>query len=91
MPKVKSNFQVRSPTLNQKSFSRMFIRDETEVAFFIDNKIDSNNAIQTDDICLWTDCKEIVSSFAALFEDLWRDATDIQKRLLEIETGKPPS
>jgi HTH-type transcriptional regulator, sugar sensing transcriptional regulator len=89
IPKIKSNFQLRSPTLNQKSFSRMFIRDEAEVAFFIDNKI-NNKAIQTDDLCLWTDCKEIVSSFSALFEDLWRDATDIQKRIIEIETGKPP-
>lgn len=90
MPQTKSNFQVRSPTLNQKSFSRMFIRDDAEVAFFIDNEINSNRATQTDDICLWTDCKDLVNSFTALFEDLWRDATDIQKRIVEIETGKPP-
>ena len=90
MPQTKSNFQVRSPTLNQKSFSRMFIRDDAEVAFFIDNEINSNRATQTDDICLWTDSKDLVNSFAALFEDLWRDATDIQKRIVEIETGKPP-
>ncbi len=91
MPQAKSNFQVRSPTLNQKSFSRMFIRDDAEVAFFIDNEISNNRATQTDDICLLTDCKDLVNSFAALFEDLWRDATDIQKRIVEIETGKPPS
>ena len=58
----------------------MFIRDDAEVAFFIDNEINSNRTTQTDDICLWTDSKDLENSFAALFEDLWHDATDIQKR-----------
>jgi sugar-specific transcriptional regulator TrmB len=90
MAKAKLIFEGRSPDLCLKLFSRMLIRDDAELAFFINKETGNVSSTETDDVCLWTDCKDIVNSFGALFEDLWRDATDIQRRILEIETGKPP-
>jgi hypothetical protein len=39
------------------------------------------------DVCLWTDCKELVHAFSTVFEDLWRNSTDIEKTMAEIESG----
>jgi sugar-specific transcriptional regulator TrmB len=65
----------------------MVIRDEEETLFFID-PIKGGFTTEQDDVCLWTDCKSLVHAFLAMFEDFWRNATDIEERILEIESGK---
>jgi HTH-type transcriptional regulator, sugar sensing transcriptional regulator len=88
MSKAKLVFEGRSPELGLKLFSRMVIRDDVEIAFFINKETGNTPATETDDVCLWTDCKDLVRSFTAVFEDLWNNASDIQKKIIEIETGR---
>jgi hypothetical protein len=66
----------------------MIIRDEEEAVFFIDPKR-GDFVREQDDVGLWTNCKSLVHAFLAMFEDLWRNATNIEKKIVEIETGKP--
>ncbi len=85
--KRKFNFEIRIPDLSLK-LSRMAIRDDEEAMFFINASGYSATAVE-DDVCLWTDCRDLVHSFIGIFEDSWHNATDIQKKIAEIETGKP--
>jgi sugar-specific transcriptional regulator TrmB len=85
--KKQSNLKIRVPDLSLKLFSRMIIRDDEEVMFFINTEVDKTTIQQDDDLGLWTNCKSIVYAFAGVFEELWRNSTDIQKRILQIETG----
>jgi HTH-type transcriptional regulator, sugar sensing transcriptional regulator len=89
IPEKQSNFKIRVPDLSLKLFSRMIIRDEDEVIFFINTETDTAAAEQ-DDLGLWTNCKSIVNAFAGVFEELWRNSTDIQKRITQMETGNCP-
>jgi sugar-specific transcriptional regulator TrmB len=86
---AKLNFKGRNPDLGLRLFPRMVIRDEEEALFFIKPRTDTS-IVETDDVCLWTNCKTLVKAFTAIFEELWRFSTDIQSKIVEIETGKPP-
>jgi sugar-specific transcriptional regulator TrmB len=86
---AKLNFEGRNPNLGLKLFPRMVIRDEDEAIFFIKPRTETS-IVEKDDMCLWTNCKTLVHAFTAIFEELWRYSTDIQKKIVEIETGKPP-
>jgi sugar-specific transcriptional regulator TrmB len=86
---AKLNFEGRNPDLGLRLFPRMVIRDEDEAIFFIRPR-SGESIIERDDVCLWTNCKTMVKAFTAIFEELWRYSTDIQKKIVEIETGKPP-
>jgi sugar-specific transcriptional regulator TrmB len=78
------NLKGRNSDLGLHS-PRMVIRDEEEILFFITPRPDAPTTEQ--DVCLWTDCKELVRAFSAVFEDLWRNSTDIEKTMAEIESG----
>jgi hypothetical protein len=86
-PTANFSFEGRTPDLGLRLLPRMIIRDEKEAMFFIDPKMDS--ATEKDYVCLWTNCKTLVDSFSAMFEDLWSNSTGIEKKIAEIETGKP--
>jgi sugar-specific transcriptional regulator TrmB len=86
-PKLGLGLEIRSLDLGLKLNSRMIIRDYEEAIFFINRGADLQ-ASEKDDVCLWTNCKSLVDSFTAVFEDLWRNSTDIEKKITEIETGK---
>ena len=47
------------------------------------------SATEKTDVCLWTNCGSLVRSFASVFEDLWINAIDIKKKIVEIKSGKP--
>jgi sugar-specific transcriptional regulator TrmB len=87
-PTANFGFEGRTPDLGLRLLPRMIIRDEEETMFFIDPKPDAS-ATEKDYVCLWTNCKTLVNSFSAMFEDLWSKSTDIEKKIIEIETGKP--
>jgi sugar-specific transcriptional regulator TrmB len=87
IPKADFSFEGKTPDLGLKLCPRMVIRDEKETVFFIDPR-QGDFASEQNDVCLWTNCKSLTHSFLALFEDQWRNSTDIQKKILEIETGK---
>jgi sugar-specific transcriptional regulator TrmB len=83
------NFEGRNPDLGLRLFPRMVIRDKDEILFFIKSRTDLS-ATEQDDVCLWTNCKDLVQAFTEVFEDYWRNATDIRQTISEIETGKAP-
>jgi sugar-specific transcriptional regulator TrmB len=86
---AKLNFEGRSPDLGLRLFPRMVIRDKDEILFFIKSRTNLATTEQ-DDVCLWTNCKDLVQAFTSVFEDFWSNATDIRQTINEIETGKPP-
>jgi sugar-specific transcriptional regulator TrmB len=82
------NVKGKNPELGLRLFPQMLIRDEEEAIFFITPRTDSS-VVERNEVCLWTNCKSLVQAFSAIFEELWRNSTDIQKKIIEIETGKP--
>ncbi len=87
-PKVRHSFEGKTPELGLKLFSRIVIKDDVEAAFFISRDTDKA-AGEADDVCLWTNSRTLVNSFKAVFEDLWQNSSEIENRILEIETGRP--
>ena len=82
--KTKSNLKCRNPDLGLRLFPRVAIRDREEMLVFIKHK---SAREEPGDLCLWTNCVELVQSFISVFEDLWLNATDIKTKINEIETG----
>ncbi len=87
-PKASFNFKGKNPGLGLRMPPNMVIRDEEEIVFFIKHE-PYKSRVEEDDMCLWTNCKSLVQAFMIVFEDLWRNSTDIQKKIEQIETGKP--
>jgi sugar-specific transcriptional regulator TrmB len=85
--KARFNIEVRNPNLGLALFPQMFVRDAEEALFFVRARTETS-MIESDDVCLWTDCKTLVQAFTAVFEELWRNSVDVQERIDEIETGK---
>jgi len=90
VPKTAFNFKVRNPDLGLSLFPRMVTRDNEEILFFT-SRPDRADKVGKDDVCLWTNCRSLVQAFGAIFEELWRNSTDIENKIIEIETGKPTS
>jgi hypothetical protein len=55
----------------------MVIRDDEEILFFITPRT-NNSIVEQRNVCLWTNCKPLVQAFSGVFEDLWRNATNIE-------------
>jgi len=81
------DFRGKNPSLGSPTFTRMAIRDNDEIILFISEK---KKASLKDgkEVCLSTNCKSIIEAFSSVFEDSWKDSTDIQDSINEIETGK---
>jgi sugar-specific transcriptional regulator TrmB len=86
--KAELNIEGRNPELGLRLFPQMLIRDEEEAIFFI-TPWNNLSLVERNDVGLWTNCKSLVQAFWAIFEELWRNSTDIKKKIFEIETGKP--
>jgi hypothetical protein len=41
------------------------------------------------DVSLWTNCQSLIHSFSSVFEELWKNSTDIQNKINEISNFKP--
>ena len=80
-PKTGFNLKGRNPELGLKLSPRMVIRDNEELLFFITPQ-------KEDDSCLWTTCRELIRSFTAVFDELWRNSTDIEKTINDIKKGE---
>ena len=87
-PKLKSalNVKARNPDLGLKLFPRMVIRDNEEILFFISPKKDAS---RKQDVCICTNSVSLVQAFKSVFEELWCNSTDVEKKIVEIETGIP--
>jgi len=86
IPRRRFNLEIRIPDLASSLLGRLVIRDGEEAVLFISSEPDSAT-VEPDDLCLGTNCKSIIKSLTAVFEDLWRDATGIHLKIAEIETG----
>jgi sugar-specific transcriptional regulator TrmB len=86
-PKICFNLNGKVPDIGLKLCPRMIIRDEDETVFFLDPTRDAL-LNENDDLCLWTNSKSLVSAFLTMFEDLWRNSSDIEKKIVQIETGE---
>jgi sugar-specific transcriptional regulator TrmB/CBS domain-containing protein len=82
------SIQGRSTDSDLKLIPRMVIRDDEEILLFISSKADMSSS-EREDTGFWTNSKVLVHAFKAMFEEHWRNSTDIQKKIVEIETGKP--
>jgi sugar-specific transcriptional regulator TrmB len=80
------DFKARTPNLEIDLFPRMITRDNEEILFFTAKTADAK---KRQDICLWTNCKSLVQALGSVFEDLWNNSIDSEKKLAELETGKP--
>jgi sugar-specific transcriptional regulator TrmB len=78
--------KARNPDLGLALFPRMVIRDDEEILFFISPKKQST---KKQEVCIYTNCRSLVQAFTSIFEDLWRNSTDIENKIVEIESGKP--
>jgi sugar-specific transcriptional regulator TrmB len=87
-PKAGFLIEVKTPELGMKLCPRMIIRDNVETIFFLDSKKDPLSSEQ-DDTCLWTNSSSLVNAFSTMFEDMWHNSTDIQKKIVQMEIGKP--
>ena len=85
--KTKLKVEGRNPDLGVTLFPQLIVKDEDEALLFTKHGTEKS-LIEKDDVCLWTDCKPLVQAFTAMFEELWRNSTDIREKLVEIETGK---
>ena len=87
IPKAGVNVKGRNPELGLNMFPRMVIRDNEEILFSITPKTNTTSSSQ-DDVSLWTNCQSLIQSFSSVFEELWRNATNIENKINEIQTLK---
>jgi pimeloyl-ACP methyl ester carboxylesterase/DNA-binding transcriptional ArsR family regulator len=89
--KLKAGFDLkgRNPGSSFAILPRMVIRDNEEALFFISPKSDIFSAGQ-DEACICTNNASLVQALTGIFQDSWRDSTDIDERIYEIETGNLP-
>ena len=86
MPKKGFDFKAKNSDLSARLFPRMVTRDNEEILFF--TATSKADQLEKDDLCLWTNCKSLVQAFTAVFDDLWRNSTDISEKIAELTTGK---
>jgi sugar-specific transcriptional regulator TrmB len=78
------NLKGRNPNAGLQLSPRMVIRDGEEILFYITPESDMSMP-EKDSSCLWTTSKELTQSFTAVFEELWRNSTDIEKTIDDLE------
>lgn len=83
--KNRLNIKARNADLSLVPFTRMIIRDDQEILFFISSGSLSKKKREA---CIYTNCSSLVSSYAGIFEELWVNSTRIEDKISEIETGK---
>jgi sugar-specific transcriptional regulator TrmB len=81
------NIKARNPDLGLALFPRMVIKDKQEILLFISHRTQRSPA--KPEICISTNCSSLVQSFIGVFANLWQNSTDIDDKIVQIETGKP--
>ncbi len=87
LPKGKITVEGRSPDLGLHLSPRMFIKDEEEILLFTTPVNENSHTLQQSDACLWTNSRELVSSFIGVFENSWANSSDIFEKIKEMERG----
>jgi sugar-specific transcriptional regulator TrmB len=85
---LRVDIKGRNPNAGLQLSPQMVIRDSEEALFFMSTETDSS---KQSNACLWTNSAALVQAFVAVFENLWRNSSEINRRILELETGLPSS
>jgi sugar-specific transcriptional regulator TrmB len=86
--KGQKNLQVRSPILPLKAFPTLLMKDNEEILLFI-KPLGENSRNEKADVCLWTNCRTIITAFDTIFQDLWHTSTQTKSGLsLEDQQSK---
>jgi sugar-specific transcriptional regulator TrmB len=80
------HIKSRNPDLGLALFPRMVIRDSQEILFFISPR--TQRSAKKQEVCISTNCNSLVQAFTGVFTHLWRNSTDINEKIAEVETGK---
>jgi predicted DNA-binding transcriptional regulator len=89
LPQTGLRYEGRTPPLGLRLSPRIVVRDDEEILFFVTPRKEKISRGDQADTCLWTNCKTLVQSFTTVFADLWEHSIEIEKRILDIEAGKP--
>lgn len=86
---VKSGFEfkARNPDLGLRLPSRMIIRDNQEILFFLKGEGSLNNQ-EENDSCLWTNSITLVQAFRNVFEDSWIKAINVTANMKNVDSRK---
>jgi sugar-specific transcriptional regulator TrmB len=79
----------RSPNFGLPLSPEMILQDDKELLLFINHPNQTSVGQNQTNSCLWTDCRELIKSFSKVFENLWENSSEIQKKIHELETGTP--
>ena len=71
--------RVINPDLGLQISPQMVIKDNKEILFFTTPGYDSKEVEHQ--ICLWTNCRELVKPFLGIFDELWRNSISIQDKI----------
>ena len=74
----------RNPDVGINFAPQMVIRDNEELLFFTSSRSEPHET------CILTNCAELIKSFMAVFDNLWKYSTPIEQKVLETETGVLP-
>ena len=82
----RTGFKVngRNPNVGINFAPQMIIRDNEELLFFTSSQSEPHET------CILTNCRELVKSFMAVFDNLWKYSTTIEQKAIETERGLLP-
>ena len=78
----KINIKGKNPNFMLTLFPRMVMRDKKEVIIFISNGKGAEYSKRQAYLC--TNCKSIIDCFYGVFNIMWKNGTDIQKRMVQL-------
>jgi sugar-specific transcriptional regulator TrmB/CBS domain-containing protein len=84
----KTNAEWRHIDLGSKFYPRFVIKDDEEVILYMISKGELSTPVQ-EDTGLWVTSRMFVSTLKSSFEEIWRNAIDVNERINELETGTP--
>ena len=90
LKKINPHIKIKGRNINVglSLFPRIIIRDNEEILYFISSRLDTSDEQNNYD-SLFTNCVSIIKPLSSVFENLWQNSTEIEKKIREIETGTP--
>ncbi|PVX26469.1 MAG: hypothetical protein CW716_05875 [Candidatus Bathyarchaeum sp.] len=79
----------RNADIGLSPFPKMVLRDNKEVLYFLSPRT-GDLEVQNGYVCLFTNATSIADLLSSVFEEIWRNSTDINQKIRELETGVSP-
>ncbi len=77
------NFKFRNPQIGLQLSPQLVIRDNEEVIFFITPQSKQANSNES---CLWTNCKALIKAFFGVFSEIWDKSIDVKDAMGETSS-----